>query len=134
MQRSVKRVEGLILKKSRIFGWKQVWIHIERGVMSVFASRADCATGSDRKSYKYLDHAKVEASTRDKHCFFVTFNDNTSHILAVNPHAVAGRGGAPLIEGVTSAADLSAGNGALDSTDVSRRKWITSIEDHIKFR
>jgi hypothetical protein len=83
--RSVKRCEGVLLKKSRIFGWKPMWVVLERGVMSVFATRADAATCVNRKSFKYLDDAKVEVSTRDKYSFFVVFSDNTTHIFSVHP-------------------------------------------------
>ena len=134
LQRTVRKAEGFIMKKSRMSGWKPFWLHIERGVLSVFESRADCASGVNRKAFKYLDHAKVEACAKDKVSFVVTYNDNQSHILAVVSDAVAGRGGAPLIHGVNSAADLSMGNGAFDPPDVTRRKWMTCIEDHIKFR
>ena len=115
LTRNVKRAEGLVLKKSRVFGWKPVWLVLERGVLSVFVSRADATTGVNRKSYKYLDDAKVEGSVRDKYSFFVTFNDNTSHIFSVHPNASTDRNGGPLIDGV-SASDLNiaaAGNSSL---------------------
>ena len=151
LQRSVKRCEGILLKKSRVFGWKPVWLVLERGVLSVFASRADASACVNRKSFKYLDDAKVEASPRDKYSFYVSFNDNTSHIFSVHPNANSERGGGPLIEGVSAASadlnnSLTVGGGgvasaaaaavngaAADAPEVTRQKWMNYIKDHIDY-
>ncbi len=40
-------------------GWKPCWAVLERGILSFFRNRADAATGTKRKSFRYLDDARV---------------------------------------------------------------------------
>ena len=40
-------------------GWKPYWAVLERGILSLFRNRADASIGHKRKSFRYLDDAKV---------------------------------------------------------------------------
>ena len=40
-------------------GWKPYWAVLERGILSLFGNRADASIGHKRKSFRYLDDAKV---------------------------------------------------------------------------
>ncbi|KAJ6219863.1 hypothetical protein RDWZM_005675 [Blomia tropicalis] len=62
--RTIKRFEGLLLKKGRFFGWKLIRAVLERGLFSFFANRADAANGIRRKGYKYLKSSITERRTR----------------------------------------------------------------------
>uniref|UniRef100_A0A0L8FQU1 Uncharacterized protein n=1 Tax=Octopus bimaculoides TaxID=37653 RepID=A0A0L8FQU1_OCTBM len=54
------RQEGPILKKTRFFGFKSLWMVLEKGIVSYFSNRGDASTGARRKGMKYLDHATIE--------------------------------------------------------------------------
>ncbi|GFT99281.1 oxysterol-binding protein-related protein 1 [Nephila pilipes] len=105
-QKTAARFEGLILRKSRFLGWKEVWTILEKGVMSFFVSRADSTTGTRRKGYKYLDGAKIMADESDVAVFTIIFSDNTRQRFSV-PRA--------------------------NQKQVDRQKWMNSITEHIEF-
>ncbi|GFR27377.1 oxysterol-binding protein-related protein 1 [Trichonephila clavata] len=105
-QKTAARFEGLLLRKSRFLGWKEVWTILEKGVMSFFISRADSTTGTRRKGYKYLDGAKVIAEESDVAVFIIIFSDNTRQRFSVP---------------------------RVNQQQVDRQKWVNSITEHIEF-
>ena len=46
-------------------GWKPYWAVLERGILSLFRNRADASIGHKRKSFRYLDDAKVVVIFRE---------------------------------------------------------------------
>ncbi|XP_029634778.1 oxysterol-binding protein-related protein 1 isoform X3 [Octopus sinensis] len=81
------RQEGPILKKTRFFGFKSLWMVLEKGIVSYFSNRGDASTGACRKGMKYLDHATVETFENLPAQFKIKFSDGTSHTLSVGPQA-----------------------------------------------
>ncbi|XP_076325986.1 oxysterol-binding protein-related protein 1-like [Tachypleus tridentatus] len=105
LQKNAVRFEGPLLRKSKLLGWKPFWAVLERGVFSFF-SPADAATGTKRKSYKYLDEAKVVADGGDEAAFAIHFSDNTNQRFSV-----------PF----------------LHYQQLDREKWINALKEHIDF-
>ncbi|XP_015913961.1 oxysterol-binding protein-related protein 1 [Parasteatoda tepidariorum] len=105
-QKTASRFEGLLLRKSRFLGWKDVYTVLEKGVMSFFNSRADSTTGTRRKGYKYLDSAKSQIDNADIAVFTVIFSDNTRQRFCV-----------PYVH----------------NQQVDRQKWIIAITEHVEF-
>lgn len=54
-------------------GWKPLWAVLERGVLHYFNTRAEAANFNDsrRRDYKYLDSARVTASSENPLSFFI---------------------------------------------------------------
>ena len=52
-----------LFQKSRIVGFKSMWVVLERGVLSYFQTRGDASTGTKRKGMKYLDEARLWVRT-----------------------------------------------------------------------
>ncbi|KAK7485627.1 hypothetical protein BaRGS_00023076 [Batillaria attramentaria] len=80
-----QRFEGPLLKKTRIMGYKNVWVVLERGVLSYFSTRGDASTGSKRKGMKYLDEAKLWVSEAAPLDIKIYFSDGVVHTLALEP-------------------------------------------------
>lgn len=108
VQRTVNRLEGPLLRRSRFLGWRPVWVDIEfnfrsmimkkykkysyisfqavleRGVLNYYPSRAD-STGinkNKRRDYKYLDSARVSILPTMT-SFIVHFSDGSLNRLSV---------------------------------------------------
>lgn len=105
-QKTASRFEGLLLRKSRFLGWKEVWTVLDKGVMSFFNSRADSTTGTKRKGYKYLDGARVDLDVCDTAVFTITYSDNTRQRFSVPP---------------------------LSEQQVDRQKWENAVIEHVEF-
>ncbi|XP_064651770.1 oxysterol-binding protein-related protein 1-like [Lineus longissimus] len=106
LKKNVKRFEGPLYRRSKFLrGWKGMWVVLERGVLSYFNKRADAATGVRRKSFKYLDDAKVELKPADANTFIIRFSDDTSHTLTVS----------------------------LTDSKVTRQKWLNALNEHISY-
>ncbi|KAJ6223665.1 hypothetical protein RDWZM_002210 [Blomia tropicalis] len=106
--RTIKRFEGLLLKKGRFFGWKLIWAVLERGVFSFFTNRADAANGIRRKGYKYLESAiteRVNNCTNDEHMFIIIFGDRSRALFQLPK----------------------------SQTELDLQKWLNAINDHIYF-
>ncbi|XP_070533773.1 oxysterol-binding protein-related protein 1-like [Ptychodera flava] len=104
--RDVTRFEGMLMKRSRLLGWKQYWVVVEKGVLSFFKYRADAASGVKRQGYKYLALAQVTPKADNEFIFSIRYSDNTVHNLTVNP---------------------------ADSSQVNRQKWLNAIQSHIEY-
>jgi len=105
VQKTVQRFEGFLLKRTRIFGWRKLWVVVERGILAAFNSRADAASGIKRHFFKYLDNAKFHNSKEDKHRFQIQYNDHTVHMWSVVPSA-----------------------GLVD-----RQRWLNALQDHCAY-
>ncbi|CAE1172053.1 OSBPL1_2 [Acanthosepion pharaonis] len=100
------RQEGPILKKSRFFGFKPMWMVLEKGVLSYFNNRGDASTGARRKGVKYLDHATVTSLEHAPMQFKISFSDGTSHTLCIDP---------------------------LKGDIVLKQKWLDALKEHIDY-
>ncbi|KAK3785951.1 hypothetical protein RRG08_013952 [Elysia crispata] len=78
-----QRFEGFLLKKSRFVGFKQVWVVLERGVLSYFLNRGDASTGSKRKGMKFLDEARVTQTGENRAELRLQYSDGIKHTLQV---------------------------------------------------
>ena len=106
--RTIKRFEGLLLKKGRFFGWKLIRAVLERGLFSFFANRADAANGIRRKGYKYLKSSiteRVNNCTNDEHMFIIIFGDRSRALFQLPK----------------------------SQTELDLQKWLNAINDHIYF-
>ncbi|BFZ20950.1 hypothetical protein BsWGS_23989 [Bradybaena similaris] len=101
-----QRFEGPLLKKSRFVGFKQLWVVLDRGVLSYFQNRGDASTGTKRKGMKYLDEAKVLTNKIDPGEMKINFSDGSSHTLHIEP--------------------------SIDS-QVAMQKWLNAFREHISF-
>ncbi|KAK8385451.1 hypothetical protein O3P69_016342 [Scylla paramamosain] len=106
---SVTRFEGPLLRQMRILGWRMVWGVLDRGVLTFFNSRADASSGVRRRDYKYLDNCKVVPMIGgDGAMFIIQYNDGTCHRLAATPDP-------------------------LHPASINRQKWVTMLNNHIRF-
>ncbi|XP_065062635.1 oxysterol-binding protein-related protein 1-like [Rhopilema esculentum] len=105
VQKTVQRFEGYLMKRTRVFGWKKLWVVLERGILSAFSGRADAASGIKRHFHKYLDNAKFHNSREDKSKFQVQYNDHTVHMWSVIPTAA----------------------------QVDRQRWLNALQDHCAY-
>lgn len=81
---------------------------LERGVLTYFNNRADASSGVKRKDFKYLDGARITPLVTDSASFLVQFSDSTIHKLSiVNDGQISGQ--------------------------ISRQKWINSLNEHAEF-
>lgn len=103
---NIHRHEGTLFKKVRLLGWKQVWVLLERGVVSIFSTRGDASAGANRKLYRYLDGAKVKAKPGVAHVFSLNFSDGSVMWLSV---------------------------GAGNSAELIRLKWENAFKEHIRY-
>lgn len=87
--KTVERYEGPLLKKSRLMGWKPFWVVIDKGVLSLFKTRADATTGTHRKGCKYLDQGRVESQRDVIHILTVNFADKSKYSFAVEESLTA---------------------------------------------
>ncbi|CAG5134914.1 unnamed protein product, partial [Candidula unifasciata] len=101
-----QRFEGTLLKKSRFVGYKQLWVVLDRGVLSYFQNRGDASTGAKRKGMKYLDEAKVFTNKLDPGEIKISFSDGSSHTL-----------------------HLESSSGS----QVTLQKWLNALREHISF-
>ncbi|KAH9527824.1 Oxysterol-binding protein- protein 1 [Dermatophagoides farinae] len=134
--KSVARFEGCLLRKARFFGWRPVWVILERGVFSYFQNRADAATGVRRKGYKYLDNAITEVvhdnvgnNNSNSPSISSSISSNLDH-----KHQQQSPSPQPLcfiiIFGDRSRAMLGLPK---NQSELNLQKWINAINDHIYF-
>nr|CAB3264582.1 oxysterol-binding protein-related protein 2-like [Phallusia mammillata] len=102
----VQRFEGPLLKRKRILSPRWHWVVLEKGVISYFARRADAATGSRRKLFKYLTEAKVVVREDNNWGFRINYFDGSHHSLMVHQK------NRPLI---------------------NRKKWVDALMEHIEY-
>lgn len=107
IQKLVQRFEGPLSRKSKLLGWKTVWVVVERGVLSYYRNRADASSGIKRKHFKYMDDAKVAPKVGDDYAFCIQFNDGATHTLSVIPRE--------------------------KEQLVCRQRWINAVQDHISY-
>lgn len=114
--RTVSRFEGELFKKGRFFGWKLIWVVLERGVFMFFANRADAAAGIRRKGYKYMESAIVETVSasdgqaqhpqqQQQLMFLIIFGDRSRAMFCLPKY----------------------------QTEIDLQKWLNAINDHIYF-
>ncbi|XP_076437583.1 oxysterol-binding protein-related protein 1-like [Babylonia areolata] len=101
-----QRFEGAMLKKSRFVGFKNVWVVLERGVLSYFHTRGDASTGSKRKGMKYLDEAHLWVSEAAPLEIRIFFSDGVVHTVSLEPSSEA---------------------------HLHRQKWVNALNEHIAF-
>ncbi|GFO44814.1 oxysterol-binding protein-related protein 1-like [Plakobranchus ocellatus] len=101
-----QRFEGFLLKKSRFVGFKQMWVVLERGVLSYFLNRGDASTGSKRKGMKFLDEAQVMTTAGNPLEIRIQYSDGIKHTLQVD----------------------SAGN-----NHMGIQKWLKALREHIAY-
>ncbi|KAK7091857.1 hypothetical protein V1264_009484 [Littorina saxatilis] len=101
-----QRFEGPLAKKSRFTGFKNVWVVLERGVLSYFQTRGDACTGTKRKGMKYLDEARLWVSESAPQEIKVYFSDGVVHTLFLE-----------------NTSDLN----------IHRQKWMNALNEHIAF-
>ncbi|XP_046377333.2 oxysterol-binding protein-related protein 1-like [Haliotis rufescens] len=106
LQLQPQRFEGQLLKKSRILGFRPVWVIVERGVLAYFENRGDASTGSKRKGMKYLDEAKVYVPSAASREMKISFSDGTTHTLSADP---------------------------ADGGLITKQKWLNALTEHIGF-
>ncbi|XP_068736521.1 oxysterol-binding protein-related protein 1-like [Montipora capricornis] len=107
LHKVVSRHEGLLLKRSRFFGWKKFWVVLERGVLSYFNKRADAATSMKRQGYKYLDHCKFSVPRDEKFKIKILYSDNTVQIWSIPPNE--------------------------KTPQVQRQRWLNSLHEHCAY-
>lgn len=107
LHKVVTRHEGLLLKRSRFFGWKKFWVVLERGVLSYFNKRADAAASIKRQGYKYLDRCKFLVPRDERHKIKIHYSDNTVHIWSI-----------PTSE---------------KAPQVQRQRWLNSLHEHCAY-
>ncbi|XP_006818987.1 oxysterol-binding protein-related protein 1-like [Saccoglossus kowalevskii] len=106
IQKDVVRFEGDLLKRSRLFGWRQYWVVLDKGVLSFFYKRADSTSGVKRQGFQYLALGTVIPKPDNEYIFSIRYSDHTLHNWMV---------------------------GHADSSQISRQKWINAIESHIEY-
>lgn len=107
LHKVASRHEGLLLKRSRFFGWKKFWVVLERGVLSYFSKRADAATSMKRQGYKYLDHCKFSVPRDEKFKIKIQYSDNTVQIWSIAPNE--------------------------KTPQVQRQRWLNSLHEHCAY-
>lgn len=107
LHKVVSRHEGLLLKRSRFFGWKKFWVVLERGVLSYFNKRADAAANTKRQGYKYLDRCKFSVPRDEKHKIKIHYSDNTVQIWSVSASEKV--------------------------PQVQRQRWLNSLHEHCAY-
>ncbi|XP_037046475.1 oxysterol-binding protein-related protein 1 isoform X2 [Bradysia coprophila] len=109
VHKTVVRLEGPLLKRSRFLGWKPVWAVLERGVLHYFNTRAEAANLNDsrRRDYKYLDSARVTASKENPLSFFIHFNDGATHRLSIIKFT--------------------------EDSSIERQRWLNGIQEHVNY-
>ncbi|ELU10803.1 hypothetical protein CAPTEDRAFT_156226 [Capitella teleta] len=89
LRKLAPRFEGPLLRRSKILGWRPVWVVLERGVLSVFINRADSTTGSRRKASKYLNSAKIQTKSDSPSNFIIKFNDSSAMTFSFQENSTA---------------------------------------------
>ncbi|XP_041360691.1 oxysterol-binding protein-related protein 1-like [Gigantopelta aegis] len=101
-----QKMEGHLLKKLRLLGFRSVWVVLERGVLSYFENKADAALCRKRKGMKYLDEAKIFVPVEQGLEFKIYFSDGTTHILKAEH---------------------------IDGAEVNKQKWLNALKEHIEY-